>query len=143
MPNNMTNIVRISGLDSAVDKIRSFYLINEEETGGALDFEKILPIPADVAQDESKAREWCRCHWGDARNSYWDRIVQEPTEQAPELVIRFTTAWNEPDGIFEALVNQVQGLSFSAFCIDEDSPTATVFRLNDDDGHTEADNKAE
>ncbi len=130
MANNMTNIVRFHGDAKVLDTIRHLYLINDEEKGGALDFEKILPIPADIAQNDSKVREWCRRHWGDARNSYWGRIVQEPSPEAPELVIRFTTAWNEPDGIFEALVKQVPGLVFSAFCIDEDSSTATVFRMD-------------
>ncbi len=139
MANNMTNIVRFHGDVQVLNTIRRFYLINDEEQGGALDFEKILPIPAEVAQDESKSREWCRRHWGDARNSYWGRIIQEPSPDTPELVIRFTTAWNEPDGIFEALVKQVPGLGFSAFCIDEDSPTATIFRLNEPDGPTSHD----
>ena len=65
MPNHITNRIKLIGEPSEVKRVME--AVKVDNTGlGSLDFEKIIPMPADV--DDSY--NWCISNWGTKWNSY-------------------------------------------------------------------------
>ena len=73
MPNHITNRIKLIGEPSEVKRVME--AVKVDEVGlGSLDFEKIIPMPADV--DDSY--NWCISNWGTKWNSYGYESIENP-----------------------------------------------------------------
>lgn len=82
--------------------------------GLPLDFNKVIPQPADLLEQESSTHmpawwEWCIDNWGSKWNA-WDIEMTFETNEAEnesELVYRFNTAWSPVNKIVDAICTQL------------------------------------
>ena len=113
MPNHVTNILSVSG---DPEKVRAmFEAIKDDKIGlGSLDFNKVIPMPAHIfrgnlgmAEREKYGKEnwydWSISNWGTKWNAYDVRYIAHDDNH---LVLEITTAWDTPQGIWDALTEQ-------------------------------------
>ena len=86
MPNNIRNVLKLSGSQEDIDTFVNF--IKGDES--LFDFEKLLPIPNAVWN-----RDWCITNWGTKWNAY-------EIEYKDNTFI-FNTAWNTPTPIYKKI----------------------------------------
>ncbi|MEE3759699.1 hypothetical protein V2H33_21955 [Escherichia coli] len=103
MPNHVTNRITIVCADKqSIDEFKDGCITN-----GAIDFNKIIPLPPFIAngngltvgsREDGTGRNWYKFHldkWGTKWNAYDCSIV----EQENKMIITFDTAWSEPEEI--------------------------------------------
>ena len=97
MPNHITNRIKLIGEPAEVKRVME--AVKNDEVGlGSLDFEKIIPMPADV--DDSY--NWCISNWGTKWNSYGYESIENPDDSDN---ISFLTAWSAPHPVLEKLLS--------------------------------------
>lgn len=135
MPNHVTTNMRIyvdtkGEAQSILDAIKG--------KKDAIDFEAIVPPPADMFRGDlgSKEREYCkergidnwldwqRENWGTKWNAYDQKIVDQDEWC---VHIRFDTAWSFPYPILSALRTQFPAARFCGNWVEEFSEAANVF----------------
>ena len=88
--------------------------VKVDEVGlGSLDFEKIIPMPADV--DDSY--NWCISNWGTKWNSYGYESIEKPDDSD---TISFLTAWSAPHPVLEKLTTMFPSVTIEHEWADED-----------------------
>ena len=112
MPNHITNRIKLIGEPSEVKRVME--AVKVDNTGlGSLDFEKIIPMPADV--DDSY--NWCISNWGTKWNSYGYESIENPDDSD---TISFLTAWSAPHPVLEKLTAMFPSVTIEHEWADED-----------------------
>ena len=112
MPNHITNRIKLIGEPSEVKRVME--AVKVDEVGlGSLDFEKIIPMPADV--DDSY--NWCISNWGTKWNSYGYESIENPDDSDN---ISFLTAWSAPHPVLEKLTTMFPSVTIEHEWADED-----------------------
>jgi hypothetical protein len=96
MPNDSWNIVRIYASEQTIDDLKkaefSFELLHPPP--------QFSPLP-DLSGEDDRWYYWNTEHWG----TKWDRYEYSVETEGPRvLVLRFTTAWTPPYGVFQHLL---------------------------------------
>lgn len=99
MPNWVGNRVEISGPQEQLDKLAEQLQNPELGEDMAFSFNKILPIPAESAEDWYS---WNITNWG----VKWDTRDVETNHEPGQLAYRFNTAWSPPVPVLNALSHQ-------------------------------------
>ena len=130
MPNWTSNILNICGKPEAVDKFVA-------HMGDVMDFEKVLPPPANMFRDNLSPedaercaaegvptwRDWMPENWG----TKWNANSREGSVEIEtfgnmnikQATYRFETAWDTPRGVIAALWKQWPDLEFEGGYIHE------------------------
>ena len=112
MPNHITNRIKLIGEPSEIHRVME--AVKVDEVGlGSLDFEKVIPMPADV--DDSY--NWCIANWGTKWNSYGYESIENPDNSD---TISFLTAWSAPHPVLEKLTAMFPSVTFEHEWADED-----------------------
>ncbi len=112
MPNHITNRIKLIGEPAEVKRVME--AVKNDEVGlGSIDFEKIIPMPADV--DDSY--NWCISNWGTKWNSYGYESIENPDDSDN---ISFLTAWSAPHPVLEKLTTMFPTITFEHEWADED-----------------------
>ena len=112
MPNHITNRVKLIGEPSEIRRVME--AVKNDEVGlGSLDFEKIIPMPANV--DDSY--NWCISNWGTKWNSYGYESIENPDNSD---TISFLTAWSAPHPVLEKLTAMFPSVTVEHEWADED-----------------------
>lgn len=110
MPNNITNIVAVSGDENRIQAMLK--AIQSEEFGkGSVDFNKIIPMP-----DNFYSRDWAVSNWGTKWNSYGYSTDTEFKDGK----LTFLTAWAAPHPVLEKLSEMYPDIKFKHEWADED-----------------------
>ncbi|MCL2393048.1 MAG: hypothetical protein FWC87_00045 [Acidimicrobiaceae bacterium] len=122
MPNHVTNILRLQG--NAEHVAQAFEGMRSE--GSPIDFEKIVPPPANMFRDDLSEADRRRCaeqgipNWYDWQVANWGTKWNAYTITEGEGEVRFQTAWSAPMPVFEALSRQHPDLDVVVRYADED-----------------------
>ena len=128
MPNNVTNILTVSGDPKRMAEL--FEAVKMDKYGpGSLDFAKVIPMPDDIyrgnlgkAEFEKKKKnnwmDWSIEHWGSKWNSYG--YNEYTAKEFDGSSLRFQTAWSDVHQVIERLAQQYPDLQFSYYWADED-----------------------
>ena len=112
MPNHITNRIKLIGEPAEVKRVME--AVKNDEVGlGSIDFEKIIPMPADV--DDSY--NWCISNWGTKWNSYGYESIENPDDSDN---ISFLTAWSAPHPVLEKLTAMFPSVTIEHEWADED-----------------------
>ncbi|MBR1382210.1 MAG: hypothetical protein IJ555_00115 [Ruminococcus sp.] len=112
MPNHITNRIKLIGEPSEIRRVME--AVKVDKVGlGSLDFEKIIPMPADV--DDSY--NWCISNWGTKWNSYGYESIDNPDDSD---TISFLTAWSAPHPVLEKLTTMFPSVTVEHEWADED-----------------------
>jgi hypothetical protein len=106
MPNHVTNILKLSGPQSAIDKFYKHLLDENDE----VDFERVLPMPEG---EENNWYNWKWDNWGTKWNAY-DCIIDRENNK-----IQFDTAWEYPRPVIEHLVKAHPKVSVKILSVNE------------------------
>lgn len=127
MPNHVTNLVRLKGDTDHIKNLRE--AIKNDELGlGSIDFEKVIPMPADIFRGNLGAAErakygernwydWSIKNWGTKWNAYGN--VGDLGVKAPDMIC-FTTAWAAPHKVISKLAQMNPDLEVEHYWADED-----------------------
>ena len=114
MPNHVQNRIHLDGekgkIKEMLEKIQ-----NEEYGIGTVDFQKILPIPSFIP--ENQRIDWCRGNWG----TKWNAYDYEPdVDYSNSQILEFWTAWSAPHPLMEKLSQMFPEIEFVHEWADED-----------------------
>lgn len=135
IPNWCNNTLIVEGNEKDLEVFETKYYTETkgDEDEHYLDFEKILPrtsfvetkkIEWDKLDEEIKTKRWNNnfSHWEFNNGGYeWNTTnwgvkcnceINKPIKEKGKLYYFFSSAWREPNGIFEALVKQNPNLYF-------------------------------
>jgi hypothetical protein len=108
MPNNMFNVLRLTGKESIIAQI----LKDIKTEDNFIDFEKIIPIPnIDWYNSKDNWYKWNIQNWGTKWNSYDSKQLNN--------VIYFTTAYSSPFPIIEQLSKLYKTVKFTLIYFEE------------------------
>lgn len=127
MPNHVTNIVVLKGADDEIKRLRQ-EVMRQEYGLGSIDFEKIIPMPADIFRGNLGLKEreiyghknwydWSIVHWNTKWNAYGTDEIQAYKD--PDK-LAFLTAWAAPHPILEKLSELYPNVEISHSWADED-----------------------
>ena len=129
MPNWVKNELIVTGKTEDVARF-------VEYVGEVMDFEKIIPPPAnmfhgDLGDKERKEcaekgiptwRDWQPEHWGTKWNAcYCEEVIVSPFDNIPytEAIYRFKTAWSTPEPVIRKIIEDWPELEIDGGYIDE------------------------
>ena len=129
MADYVMNVLQIESDDANfINRFKyAFTSPTKDEKASFLDFEKILPEPAELrlAQHpgamDSNLYEWRCKNWGTKWNSWNDYNITGEDNQ-----IFFTTAWNPPVPIIEKLSSLCPGVQLTLFSVREADEVAFI-----------------
>jgi len=121
MPNLAANLFSISGPEARIADFISNNCTSDKRGCIGLNFEKTLPIPGGLGQDET--RRWVREHWGVS----WFNDFQVLETSATSLRLRFTTDWGPPYRIYRHYAEAHPTLKIEAACIEEGNELSWKF----------------
>ncbi|SDA30295.1 hypothetical protein SAMN02910447_03163 [Ruminococcus sp. YE71] len=127
MPNHITNRIKLIGEPSEIHRVMEAVKVDDFGLG-SLDFNKVIPMPADVFKGDlgEKERElygnnnwydWSVANWGTKWNSYGYENF-ETAENAD--TISFLTAWSAPHPVIEKLSQMFPTITIEHEWADED-----------------------
>jgi len=129
MPNHVPNVVSVFGPIDDLLRFQEECFSPKDDGVLALDFNKVIPMPPDVAESSSEIAgamplwyTWSVENWGTKWNSYQ---ASNPMFHSPEGVpqaimsFRFWTAWSPPIPIYEALKVKYPSLIMDVQYVDE------------------------
>ena len=132
MPNWCDNKLRVSG--TATDVKRFAEAVRGVDDGKVLplDFDKLIPQPADLMDRDSCGvlpswYDWRVANWGTKWNVTEDTAI-EPFDGG--LLYLFNTAWNPPIEVIEVAAKQFPDLAFEISYIEEDEQVEHIHRFN-------------
>ncbi len=127
MPNHVTNIITYEGDRKQIAEMLE--AIKNDEFGiGTLDFNKIIPMPADIFRGPLGEKEmkqygknnwydWSLGNWGTKWNAYG---YDKSTDYSQNNRLRFQTAWSAPHVILQRLSEMYPEIEFKHRWADED-----------------------
>lgn len=114
MPNHVQNRISLNGEQEKITQMLE-KIQNSEYGTGTVDFQKILPMPSYVL--ENQVLDWQRVNWGTKWNAYdYDSDVDYSQSQNLE----FWTAWNAPHPVIEKLSEMFPDIEIIHEWADED-----------------------
>jgi hypothetical protein len=105
MPNWAYNNITCEGPEVDIQTLIDRQIGINQEGETALDFETLIPIPANITED--KERDWLLDNWGVASDAI---DFREAGRAEGFYAIRFSTAWKCPLPIFHALASKYPNL---------------------------------
>jgi Ferredoxin-like domain in Api92-like protein len=91
MPNWVANRLAVTGTRPALERFAAAVCsVDDPGERSALDFERVVPLPAWLPRDRAPA--WCRARWGTKWNALWPSLADD----GDRLVYEFVTAWAPP-----------------------------------------------
>lgn len=116
MPNHITNRLVIKGTKEEVNLVLEY--IKGKGKQHFIDFNKIIPAPENMFQDDLSSEDierckkegipvwadWCPENWGTKWNSY--------NNQLNENTIEFQTAWNGVENVIDVLAAKFNNIDF-------------------------------
>lgn len=130
MPNWTNNILHVVGKPEAVDKFVA-------HMGKVMDFEKVIPPPANMFRDNLSSEDMERCAaegiptWHNWQSDNWGtkwnanngdssvEIEKYDRMSIKQATYRFETAWDTPRGVIAALWEQWPDLDFEGGYVHE------------------------
>jgi len=130
MPNWTNNILHVVGKPEAVDKFVA-------HMGKVMDFEKVIPSPANMFRDNLSSEDSERCAaegiptWRNWQSDNWGtkwnanngdssvEIEKYDRMSIKQATYRFETAWDTPRGVIAALWEQWPDLDFEGGYVHE------------------------
>ena len=130
MPNWTNNILHVVGKPEAVDKFVA-------HMGKVMDFEKVIPPPANMFRDNLSSEDMERCAaegiptWRNWQSDNWGtkwnanngdssvEIEKYDRMSIKQATYRFETAWDTPRGVIAALWEQWPDLDFEGGYVHE------------------------
>lgn len=131
MPNHVTNILKIKGNETDVKFVRRI-IKGREQCNPQIDFNKIIPQPAFMFNDDFGERERALCerhstpNWSDWNRSNWGtKWGAYSQSEVDDNTIRFDTAWSSGIKVIKVLAEKFTQLDFDLIYADEDSGSNT------------------
>jgi hypothetical protein len=119
MPNLVYSTITIVGDPAQLESIRKHLWSEKNE----FDFEKIIPVPADVGRSW---HEWRIKNWG---TKWHAQEVQCRREKETELRYYFHTAWAPPWPVFHKLSNLFPDVELRIYGDHEENLSSTMLGL--------------
>ena len=129
MPDYIRNKLIVTGLSEDVERF-------VDHVGQTMDFEKIIPPPANMFRENLGEKERRECaekgipNWYDWQSEHWgtkwnacdcEEVILTPFEHMPytEAIYRFDTAWSTPEPVIRRIIEDWPELDIGGGYIDE------------------------
>ena len=129
MPDYIRNKLIVTGLSEDVERF-------VDHIGQTMDFEKIIPPPANMFRENLGEKERKECaekgipNWYDWQSEHWgtkwnacgcEEVILTPFEHMPytEAIYRFDTAWSTPEPVIRRIIEDWPELDIGGGYIDE------------------------